>query len=86
MPIPDSQDRRLLAALQGNREAQYNLARMYTTGPATPRDYVLGYMWFNIAGAGGLEKAAASLDPLEARMTPGQIARAQRMSREFRKK
>ncbi|MFQ5427743.1 MAG: tetratricopeptide repeat protein [Thermodesulfobacteriota bacterium] len=74
------------AALQENAEAQYNLANMYLKGQAVPRDYVFSYMWFNLSSAGGYGPASSSLDSLEAKMTPRQIARAQRMSRELRKK
>lgn len=74
------------AALQDNAEAQYKLAGMYLKGEAVSRDYVLSYMWFNLANAKGYGPAASGLDSLEAKMTPGQIARAQRMSREFKKK
>jgi len=70
----------------GDPTAQFNLGEMYMKGNGLPRDYVLSYKWFNLSNAGGFRAAAAKLDKLEAKMTPEEVARAQRITREFKKK
>jgi uncharacterized protein len=72
------------AADQGQAEAQHNLGLMYANGQGVPQDYVLGYMWFNLAAAQGYKDAVGSLAWLEARMTPAQIAEAQRLAQEWK--
>ncbi len=74
------------AAEHGNPKAQYSLGLMYINGDGVPRDYVISYMWLNLAGAGGFEPARKRLDKLEARMPPGEVELAQKLSREFREK
>jgi TPR repeat protein len=56
---------------------------MYGTGQGVPEDYVLAYMWWNLAAAQGHEGAQSNKDILEERMTREQIAEAQRLSREW---
>lgn len=73
------------AANQGNVGAQYHLGFLYEQGISVPKDYVESYKWFNLAGAGkGGRQAKQSLERLEVKMTPEQIAEAQRLSREFK--
>ena len=40
-----------LAAEQGDEVGQWNLGNMYAKGEGVPKNYVIGYMWLNIAGA-----------------------------------
>ena len=80
-----------LAADQGDAGAQFNLGIMYANGEGVPKDYVLAYMWRNLAAAGASEadireKAAKAREALAGMMTPAQVAEAQRMSREWRPK
>ena len=56
---------------------------MYANGEGVPEDYVLAYMWWNLAAAQGYEDAQGNKDRLEQRMTREQIAEAQRLSREW---
>jgi hypothetical protein len=56
---------------------------MYANGEGVPEDYVLAYMWWNLAVAQGYEDAQGNKDRLEQRMTREQIAEAQRLSREW---
>jgi hypothetical protein len=60
---------------------------MYILGEGVPVDYVLAYMWINLAAAQGGADAQARKDIindiLEPRMTREQIAEAQRLSREW---
>ncbi len=71
------------AAEQGVAEAQYNLGLMYMRGESVGRDYILSYMWFNLASAGGYVRSIPELDSLEAKMTPAEVAKAQKLSRDF---
>jgi len=74
------------AAEQGIAFAQFSLGTMYHNGKGVTRDYVLSYKWFNRSASGGDETARKALDSLEKVMTPEQIAEAQKISREFKKK
>jgi S1-C subfamily serine protease len=77
----------LRAAAQGNAAAQNNLGVAYLNGEGVPMDYIQAYEWLNLAAAqGGLAEITATKirDNLAGQMTPGQIAEAQRLAREFR--
>jgi len=79
-----------LAAQQGERDAQNILGAMYSTGHGVPQDFVLAHMWFNLAAAQGDtgddtgHLAALERDAVSQKMTPEQIAEAQRMAREWK--
>ena len=73
-----------LAADQGQANAQCFLGLMYFEGRGVPRDYVSAHMWFSFAAAGGIEDAAQYRDTLAAKMSPAQIAKAQRLAREWK--
>ena len=75
-----------LAAEQGHASAQNNLGLMYDNGEGVPQDYVQAHMWYNLAGAQGLEQAAKNRDNVAKRMTPAQIAEAQKLAREWKPK
>ncbi|MCH8040064.1 MAG: hypothetical protein IH977_06935 [Nitrospinae bacterium] len=51
-----------------------------------PKDYVLAHMWLNLAAAKGGKDAVKLRDLLEERMTPSQLAEAQRLAREWKAK
>ncbi len=72
-----------LAADQGDALAQFNLGVMYGQGEGVPKDYVLAHMWLNLAAAKGLKEAVKGRDFLRKRMTPAQLAEAQRLAREW---
>jgi TPR repeat protein len=81
------------AADQGNRLAQHNLAFMYTEGWGVPQNYVIAHMWYNLAAATedsskplSLRNAAKGRVMVAAKMTPAQIAEAQRLAREWKPK
>ena len=79
------------AAEQGIAGAQFNLGLMYFNGQGVLRDYVQAYKWFNLsaAGAKGAEKsdnATKVRDLVSEWMTPAQIAEAQRLASEWKKK
>ena len=69
-----------LAAAQGYAEAQNNLGRLYAEGCGVTQDYVRACMWFNLAAAKGVSAAQRNRDEAAKRMTPPQIAEAQRMA------
>lgn len=76
-----------LAAEQGEAHAQNNLGLIYEYGRGVPQDYVQAHKWYNLAasrypGPDGL--AVKNRDGVAAKMTPAQIAEAQRLAREWR--
>lgn len=73
-----------LAADQGLATAQGSLGLKYAGGKGVPLDYALAYMWLNLAAAGGYTDAATWRDGLARKMTPTQIAEAQRLSRKWK--
>ena len=75
-----------LAAEQGIARAQYNLGIMYGNGKGVPQDYVQAHMWFNLAASKGNEIARKNRDIVAKKMTPTQIAEAQRLAREWLEK
>jgi TPR repeat protein len=68
----------LKAANQGYPPAQFALGVMYREGRGVQQDNIRAYLWFNLSAARGNEKAAKALDSLEQRMTPTQLADAQK--------
>lgn len=69
-----------LAAEQGHDSAKLSIGYIFKDGSGVLQDFEQAHMWFNLAGA----KGKSSRDELAARMTPGQIAEAQRLAREWR--
>ena len=72
------------AAEQGHAVAKLHLGAMYAEGRGVPQDYVRAYMWFDLAKAQGEQKATEPLDMAARRMTPAQIAEAQKLARDWR--
>ncbi|MFT5448247.1 MAG: TPR repeat protein [Gammaproteobacteria bacterium] len=72
-----------LAAEQGDADAQNNLATAYLNGKGVPEDYVHSYAWLNMSAAQGNKLASLKKSILRERMTPAQIAEAQKLSREL---
>jgi TPR repeat protein len=71
------------AAEQGNVDAQATLGFRYERGQGVSKDYVLADMWLSWAAAKGYQ-CADKCDALAAKMTPAQIAEAQRLAREWK--
>jgi TPR repeat protein len=71
------------AAEQGLADAQNYLGVMYTYGEGVPKDYIVAYMWFNLAAAQGYENAKVNNGFISKRMSKEQIAEAQKLSREW---
>jgi uncharacterized protein len=74
------------AAEQGNAKAQFHLGVMYFNDLGVPQDYVLAHMWFSLAIARGYDDAIFNRDVTAAKMTPAQIAEAQKLAREWKPK
>ena len=68
------------AASAGDVNSQANLGLSYYKGEGVSVDLVLGYAWLNIAASKGLENAVKGRDFVETKMTPDQLAEAQRLS------
>jgi S1-C subfamily serine protease len=73
-----------LAAAQGYADAQFNLGVMYAKGEGVAENYVQAYKWFNLAAAQGVKAATKNRNILRDKMSPSQIAEAQRLSSEYR--
>ena len=69
-------------AEQGNANAQRNLGAMYGNGTGVIQDNVYAHMWLNIAASSGKKVAVKNRDIIAKRMTPAQIADAQKLARE----
>jgi uncharacterized protein len=74
------------AADQGFDPAQYAIAFRYISGRSVPQDYAVAYMWFDLAAKQGNQHAARERDKIAHRMTPAQIAEAQKLAREWKPK
>jgi len=83
------------AADQGEAHAQYALGDMYEEGKGVPKNYVRAHMWYNLAAStyasspyyeSERESAEKLRDLLARKMTPAQIAEAQRLAREWKPK
>ena len=59
---------------------------MYGNGQGVPQDYVQAHKWFNLSAASGDAGALKNRDDVAARMTPAQIAEAQRLASAWRQK
>jgi TPR repeat protein len=74
----------------GRLECQYKLGLLLADGAGAPRDYVEAHRWLNIAisrmGADdfGRDAAIKGRNAVAARMTPNQIAEAQKLARDWR--
>jgi len=71
-------------AVRGEASAQHLLGLMYAQGEGVPQDYVQAHKWLNLAAAQGNKSAAELRDNLARRMTSDQIAKAQRLAREWK--
>jgi uncharacterized protein len=79
------------AAEQGDAVAQSNLGIIYGQGQGRPPDYVEAHMWFNLAASrasGDQQKQYADQreELAKWKMSPAQIAEAQRRAREWKPK
>ncbi len=73
-------------AAQGHAEAQYNLGVMYYRGYGVTKDNVQAHLWVSLAAAQGNEIGRKLRDSLAKKMTPAQLADAQRLARKWKPK
>jgi len=77
-------------AEQGHAIAHYNLGLMYDDGQGVPQDYVQAHKWYNLSAArskGDLrKKAVRNRKAIEKKMSPVQVAEAQKLAREWKPK
>ncbi len=79
------------AAEQGVAYAQGSLGKMYANGQGVPQDYVQAHMWYSLAASrlppgSDRDTVVENRDIVAAKMTPEQIAEAQRLAREWKPK
>ena len=74
------------AAEQRDANGQASLGEMYRDVRGVPQDDVQALMWFNLGAANGAKHGAALRDALAKQMTPGQLAEAQTLAREWKPK
>ena len=75
------------AAEQGDSGSQYRLGVMYENGEGVAQDYVASYIWYHLASqAHEFESARKHRNRVAEKMTPAQLAEAQRLAREWKPK
>jgi TPR repeat protein len=74
------------AADQGHAWAQLQLGRLYYRGRGVTKDPVAAHMWFSLAVARGLKAGTRGHDRVAKKMTPAQIAEAQKLAQAWRAK
>ena len=78
------------AAYDGHVKAMYNLGLMHEYGQGVPQDYTQAYMWDLLAVSTltgqDREFAVSNRDAIAEKMTPEQIAEAQRLASEWKPK
>jgi uncharacterized protein len=76
------------AAERGNAHAQYSLGLMSAEGLGVPQDYVQADMWLTLAASRATgddqKKYSEARDSVARKMTPQQIAEAQRLVQEWK--
>ena len=66
---------------QGHAGAQNSLGVKYADGEGVLQDNVTAHMWFNIAGANGVEFGRDNREKIERKMTPFYVSEAQKRAR-----
>lgn len=81
-----------LAADQGYPDAQFALGALYEDGVGVPKDFVHAHMWYNLAYSlypasdANSDQTYEFRDKLAKRMSPEQVAEAQKLAREWKPK
>jgi hypothetical protein len=74
------------AAEQGHDWAQYKLGKMYADEGSEMEDYLVAYMWLEIASSGGHITASKSKEKLAGRMSEADINEAMELAQEWGEK
>ena len=72
-----------MAAEMGDSVGQMGLAGAYYEGKGVPQDYVQAHAWFNVLASQGHGPGLKYRDIVATKMTPDQIADAQKLSRDI---
>jgi TPR repeat protein len=75
-----------LAADQGEAIAQTKIAIMYEDAQGVPHDRVEAYKWYSLAITSGDKPATLLRNLITDKMTPAQIAKAQKLAQEWKPK
>jgi TPR repeat protein len=76
----------ILAARQGDAQAQYYLGRAYSSGEGVPKDIESAYAWLARSAAQGYKKAAEWKSIIMREMPPEQIDEGNRLVQEAQTK
>jgi len=78
------------AAEQGNAAAQYDLGVAYHNGQGVSRDYSLSYFWLSLSVSRStgeiFNKRVKYRDATAKKLNPGQLKKAQQMTKEWEAK
>jgi uncharacterized protein len=79
------------AADQGDALAQNNLGLLHVSGEGVPQNYIQAHMWLSLAAANASDKDSRDLavrnrELAASKMTPAEIAEAQKLADEWRPK
>jgi TonB family protein len=77
------------AADAGNAGAQYNLGAAYSQGRGMQQDYLQAYMWLKLSALGpsqAQQQRAGARDAVAKKLTPEQLAEAERLIGEWKPK
>ncbi|PHZ83795.1 sel1 repeat family protein [Paremcibacter congregatus] len=74
---------RMAQAEIGTAEAFYDLGLLYSIGQGVDQDFIEAHKWFNLAAIRGMKSAQIDRAEVAEDMTNSDIARAQRMAREW---
>lgn len=74
------------AADQGDGDSQLALGDLYEKGRGVAQNFVTAHMWYNLAAAVGVARADSYRDSIASRMTPQQIAEAQKLAAAWKPK
>ena len=69
-----------LGAAQGLNAAQLNLGVMYDSGYGVVQDFILAYLWFDLAGVNGNKDGFKNRDVIAQKMSEDDIAKAQALA------
>ena len=85
VPKDDAQARQWYekAAAQGSRYVQGWLGLIYANGRGMPQDLVQAHLWLSMAAAQGNKMARQERNKVIMKMTPAQVAEAQRLAQEW---
>lgn len=73
----------LRSANKGDADGQYRLGVMFYRGDGVEKSNIEAHKWWNLAASHGSRAAGTMRDMIARRMTPQEIAEAQRLARSW---